>query len=136
MNCDARKNELIARIEAEFDEPICDVLDGFADMGYSACAVARVLDMSQKMLGRINESCKIDFTRREIAGVDKRRNIAGITYQCRTQTLSAWARELVIPVGTLWGRLYRHGMSVEEAFTRPLHARRVTGNEAVQRGRA
>lgn len=47
-----------------------------------------------------------------------RRNIV-LTFQGKTQCLSAWAEEIGIRVGTLWNRI-KVGYSVEEALMRPL----------------
>ncbi len=46
-----------------------------------------------------------------------KRNNDRIEYRGQTMTLTEWARTLDIPQRTLWCRLYRHGWSVELAFT-------------------
>jgi hypothetical protein len=42
-----------------------------------------------------------------------------LTYQGKTQTLTAWARELGMSQGILWCRLYKHRWPIDDAFTRP-----------------
>lgn len=136
-----KQKKIIQRIEAEYGEPVKAVLQGFADMGYSYCTVAGILDIAPDTLQRINIKCGVEFPRlkmppmsaeqrRTIAAIKtqgKRRDARLITYQGRTQHLSAWAREMDINLSTLWKRLTRYGMSPEEAFTRPLHANRRAG---------
>lgn len=43
-----------------------------------------------------------------------------LTYQGKTQTISAWSRELGIPESTIRSRLDRLGLSAEEALSRPV----------------
>lgn len=43
-----------------------------------------------------------------------------LEYNGKTQSITAWSRELGIPTGTLYSRLNR-GMSVAEAFTTPIN---------------
>jgi hypothetical protein len=43
-----------------------------------------------------------------------------ITWQGKTQPLSAWAREFDMPQRTLWYRLYRHNWSIDKALTTPV----------------
>jgi hypothetical protein len=50
-----------------------------------------------------------------------------ITYKGKTQTLTAWARELGMSQTALWTRLYRHKWSMKDALTRP--ATRITNRK-------
>jgi DNA invertase Pin-like site-specific DNA recombinase len=141
MKRHVKQKKIIQRIEAEYQEPIRDVLQGFADMGYSYCTVARILGIAPDTLKRINASCGVEFPRLRMPPMSqaqreqlsriklqgKRCDARRITYQGRTQHLSAWARETGINLSTLWNRLTRYGWSVEKAFTRPLHAKRPAG---------
>ncbi len=43
-----------------------------------------------------------------------------ITYRGRTQSISAWSRELGFSTGTLHSRLGKLGQTVEQAFTAPV----------------
>lgn len=51
-----------------------------------------------------------------------RRSSALLTYDGRTQCLTAWAAEIGIPRATLSSRI-RHGWSVERALTEPVHVK-------------
>jgi hypothetical protein len=42
-NGSAKRRRKVAAIEAEFDEPFWDVVQGFADMGYGKGATARAI---------------------------------------------------------------------------------------------
>lgn len=53
-----------------------------------------------------------------------RRNNNMITWRGETLCLTDWAKRLGISRTGLFNRLYRAGLSVEEAFTVPMHARR------------
>ena len=46
-----------------------------------------------------------------------------ITYKGRTQTITAWSKELGIPVGTIRSRLKDSKLSVEEALSKPVDKR-------------
>ena len=41
-----------------------------------------------------------------------------ITYNGKSQNICAWAKELGKSANTLYARLYKYGLSVEEAFTK------------------
>jgi hypothetical protein len=47
-----------------------------------------------------------------------------ITYNGKTQSPKAWAKELGMNVNTLWGRLNAHGWSVERALSTPTRPRK------------
>ena len=57
------------------------------------------------------------WTTRKQQGRNKRNNCL-ITFEGRTQCLSAWAEEIDIKMGTLWQRLTR-GWSIEKILTVP-----------------
>lgn len=46
-----------------------------------------------------------------------------ITFNGKTQSITAWSRELNIPVSTIYSRLTEGGLSVEEAFTKSVDKR-------------
>lgn len=50
----------------------------------------------------------------------KKRNKREYTYEGKTQNLSAWAKELNMPVQTLYNRLIMKNWPVERAFTEPV----------------
>jgi len=62
------------------------------------------------------------------------RSNVNIIYNGKTQTLSQWARELNIKIGTLNSRIFRDKWSVERAFTEPVkhyEGREVTNESAM-----
>lgn len=48
-----RRLRKMASIEAEFDEPFWDIIQGFADMGYSKCGTARAIDYGPAAFWRL-----------------------------------------------------------------------------------
>lgn len=46
-----------------------------------------------------------------------KREVKEYEYNGKSQTLAAWAKELGVATSTLYGRIVKRGMSVEEAFT-------------------
>jgi hypothetical protein len=50
----------------------------------------------------------------------KKKNKREFTYNDKTQNLSAWAKELGMPVQTLYNRLIMKNWPVEKAFTEPV----------------
>ena len=56
-------------------------------------------------------------TRREQAN-NQRKNVS-LTVNGRTQTLAMWAREISMTPGSLWIRIFRRGMSPQEAVLTP-----------------
>ncbi len=51
---------------------------------------------------------------------DNRTNAIPITFKGKTQNLAKWAKEFQINYYTLWGRIYKHGMSMERALNQPV----------------
>lgn len=47
---------------------------------------------------------------------ENRRSSKFFTYNGKTQTISAWAREFGIPIGTLWGRLTKQHLPINHAL--------------------
>lgn len=95
-----------AEIEAEFDEPLRDVVSGFAEMGYSRRLVAETLEVSFESLKHFNRREGIRFPRspsvhREIKGRPGRR----VRHAGREQSLTAWALELGVSPSTIHKRL-------------------------------
>lgn len=56
-----------------------------------------------------------------------KREVKEYEYNGKSQTLAAWAKELGVATSTLYGRIVKRGMSVEEAFT----AERTTSKKEV-----
>lgn len=50
--------------------------------------------------------------------------IQELTFEGKTQSIGAWAKELDIPYPTLYDRVNRNGWTTEEALTIPLGGRR------------
>ena len=50
----------------------------------------------------------------------KKKNVREYTYKGKTQNLSAWAKELEMPVQTLYNRLVMKNWPVEKAFNEPV----------------
>ena len=98
------------RIETEFDEPLRDVVAGFAEMGYSRRLVAETLDISFESLKHFNRRESIAFPRspahhREISGRPPRR----IRHDGQEKGLSEWAFELGVSPCTIHKRLRTTG---------------------------
>jgi hypothetical protein len=49
-----------------------------------------------------------------------RKDNLSVTYQGRTQALSAWTKELGLNFSTIWNRIER-GYTPEEAFNKPIN---------------
>lgn len=56
--------------------------------------------------------------------------IQELTFEGKTQSIGAWAKELEIPYPTLYDRINRNGWTTEEALTIPLGGRRKKQKEA------
>ena len=50
--------------------------------------------------------------------IEKPKRGSLIEYNGKSQTISAWSKELNKPIQTLYGRIYILGWSVEKAFTK------------------
>lgn len=50
--------------------------------------------------------------------------IQELTFEDKTQSIRAWAKELELPYPTLYDRINRNGWTIEEALTIPLGGRR------------
>ena len=97
-------------IEREFDEPLRDVVAGFADMGYSRRLVADALDVTFESLKHFNRREGIHFPRaplekREIRGRPRRM----IRHAGREMGLSEWAAEFGVAPCTIHKRLRTRG---------------------------
>ncbi len=74
---------------------------------------------------------------RWVPRADQNRNTRAtdwITFKGKTQPLTVWAREIGITQGTLWCRLYRDGMSIDDALTKPMNrtpGRKLTDEQIV-----
>lgn len=84
-----------------------------ADMGL--CPLGLQLDRIKNDRGYEPSNCRW-ATRHEQQSNTRRNHL--ITFNGRTQTLTAWAREIGIPYATLAERLRRYGWTVEQALTR------------------
>ena len=99
-----------AEIEREFDEPLRDVVVGFAEMGWSRSLVADALDVSVESLKSWCRRSDVKFPRspmehREIKGRPPRL----VEHNGRTQSLTAWAWDLGVAPCTIHKRLRRCG---------------------------
>lgn len=99
-----------ASIESEFDEPLREVVAGFAKMGHSRPLTAETLEVSVESLKSYCRRQRIHFRRspmehREIRGRPGRM----ITHEGRTQSLSAWAYEFGVAPCTVHKRLRTRG---------------------------
>ena len=68
---------------------------------------------------------EIEMTLKPVAEVineaePKKKNKREYTYNDKTQNLSKWAKELNMPVQTLYNRLVMKNWPVEKAFTEPV----------------
>ena len=63
---------------------------------------------------------------------NNKRNIRLITYDGKSQTLTAWANELGVDPKILWQRLYKLRMSVEEAFLLKRYEHRKRGDSCTR----
>jgi len=98
------------RIEAEFDEPLCDVITGYAAMGYSKALIADTLEVSEPSLRMYSYRRGIRFRHsplehREIKGRPARR----IRHGGMERSLTEWARELGVAPCTVHKRLRTRG---------------------------
>lgn len=128
-----RARKLIARIEAEYEEPVQDVLRGFADLGYSLHFTAGVLEVSVDTMQRLARRFGVEFTpqarppmseeqKRKLSDIkrrSRRRDNRLITVDGETKHLSAWARELGVHPSTIVKRIEQYGYSEREAVRRP-----------------
>jgi len=98
------------RIEKEFDEPLAEVVAGFAEMKYSRRLVAESLEVSFESLKHFNRRNGIRFHRspsvhREIRGRRGRR----VCHDGREMNLTQWAAELGVSVECVRKRLRTRG---------------------------
>lgn len=101
------------RIENEFDEPLRDVVKGYAVMKFSRSLVAEALDVSIDSLTTFSRREGINFSRRPM----QHREIPGrpprmIRHNGREQSLSEWAAELGVAPCTIHKRLRTRGRIV------------------------
>lgn len=99
-------------IEQEFDEPLRDVVTGFADMGYSMPYVAETLEVSVSSVKHFcsSRNQRIHFSRspqhhREIPGRPARR----IRHNGQEKTLNQWAWDLGLSVEGVRKRIKKRG---------------------------
>lgn len=98
------------RIESEFDEPLRQVISGYADMGYSKHVVAEVLEVTEPSLRMFCHRQRIRFRHsplehREIKGRPPRR----VRHAGREMSLTEWAQDLGISVEGVRKRLRTRG---------------------------
>lgn len=76
---------------------------------------------------------KIDKTgQNKITQNNNRRNNRLLEFQGRTMTLAQWAREIGIEETTLWGRIVRRGLSIQEALTKPVQKQNRRSEKVVE----
>lgn len=66
----------------------------------------------------------IEEAKKNEAPKKARKNAKMYEYNGKRQSMVAWAKELGMPTSTLYNRLITAGLSVEEAFTRPVKERK------------
>lgn len=98
------------RIVAEFDEPLLDVVDGFAKMGWSKPLIAEALEVSAPSLRHYAWKNGIQFVRspavhREIKGRPPRR----VRHGSRALSITQWAEELGVAPCTIHKRIRTRG---------------------------
>jgi len=99
-----------AAIESEFDEPLRDVIHGFAQMSYSRNVVAEVLEVTPDSLKSYCRRMDIRFKHSPV----EHQQIRGrpprlIRHDGRVQSLSAWAYDLGVAPCTIHKRLRLRG---------------------------
>jgi hypothetical protein len=98
------------RIESEFDEPLRDVITGFAEMSYSKARIAEALEVTEPSLRHFCHKQGIHFPRsprhhRDITGRPPRR----IRHNGQEKSLSEWAWDLGVAPSTIHKRLRTTG---------------------------
>jgi len=101
------------RIESEFEEPLRDVVVGYAEMGYSRRLVADTLEVSFESLKHFNRKEGIRFPRspavhRDIPGRPPRR----VRHNGQEKSLTQWAWDLGVSPCTVHKRLRTTGRVV------------------------
>jgi len=86
----------------------------FADMGKRP--KGQTLERIDNESGYSEKNCRW-ATKREQAS--NRRNTRMITYNGKTQTMTAWAREYGLSRGVLWHRIYNMEWDLKDALERP-----------------
>lgn len=128
-----RSKKLIARIEAEYSEPVQDVLRGFADLGYSLRFTAGVLEVSIDTMQRLAKRFGVEFRKyaqppmsedqkRKLSAIklrSPRRDNRLITVDGETKHLSAWARDCGVHPSTIIKRIEDYGYTEAEAVRLP-----------------
>lgn len=84
-------------------EKLADLKDEYCADGTSYAEIGK----------EISEQAK-----QKAAAVNKPKRGALIEYNGKSQNICAWAKELGKSANTLYARLYKYGLSVEEAFTK------------------
>lgn len=99
-----------SRIESEFEEPLRDVVSGFAQMGYSKPLIAEALEVSEPSLRHYAWKSGIRFAHSPAV----HRDINGRPGRCvrhagRAMSLTEWASELGVSVECVRKRLRTRG---------------------------
>lgn len=77
------------------------------------------IDRIKNELGYSPENCR--WATRKEQNTNRRGNVV-LTYKGTSGTVSEWAERTGINYATLWGRIFRSGMSVSDALEMPLKA--------------
>lgn len=98
------------RIEQEFDEPLAQVVGGYASMGYSKPLLAEVLEVTEPSLRMFCHRQRIPFRHSPI----EHRDISGrppriIRHAGREMSLTEWAIEMGVAPCTIHKRLRTRG---------------------------
>lgn len=99
------------KVSLEWEENYQRFRDWAISSGYKDGLTIDRIDTNK---GYYPENCR--WTNKETQMNNTRRNNC-ITHNGRTQTLSQWAKELLIKPTTLRNRIYTYGWSIEKAFT-------------------
>ncbi len=136
-----RGASIIKQAEAEYEEPFLEILQGFADMGYSAAETARILGYKDGhsvyqwlkrngvtinfVPGHQTESFRQSLEKRNKANYDTRAaamaNIKHVcTYQGITAPVAHHADRLGINRKTVWHRMKTNPSGGPEVWFRPV----------------
>lgn len=136
-------------IEAEFGEPFWDVVEGFAEMGYSRRQTAEILEIQYSTFARLCESERpdIEFPARGVSAKDNDRRsssvaenirkgrlrsgkrIRYITHKNVTLPISYWDRRIGATHRGVVAKRIANGWDIETAVTTPVRRPQRASND-------